>query len=380
MKPPIRIGPVSSPVPIRANIPKPLPSQPIRIEPIAQGVSYGDNTLPTNFGGFNSTTAPIPSGRRVIRGRLIKDGPPQEVAARYQKLQRIQAERGNARLQRELQDSLTFNPQKQGGINTSFGRKGNSGFLNVGALNSGFQASRKGLNSLAAGAGILADGFVPGAGALFAGGQTAGAALAASPLLGAAAIGATAYGGFKAGGAAYRAFNSKSFEGLDEGTTEATQRAAKLAMKEIKAGKSSSQIKSIIDAQITSTQGQIKEAKSGIGNFGLKDETKGLEQAVQELKQLRESIDAAKEQNDAAKRAEQAQEKLIAALEALANGGSSGGKTTIEVEISLKDADKLPEIFSNKVIKPLEEQIKALNNKTYNIEQKVGIGPQPSTV
>jgi TP901 family phage tail tape measure protein len=53
---------------------------------------------------------------------------------------------------------------------------------------------------------------------------------------------------------------------------------------------------------------------------------------------------------------------------------------TLSIEISLKDADKIPEIFAERVIKPLEQQLKNLQGRTYNVERSVGFTPQPAIV
>jgi hypothetical protein len=50
----------------------------------------------------------------------------------------------------------------------------------------------------------------------------------------------------------------------------------------------------------------------------------------------------------------------------------------IKIEISIKDADKLPDIFNAKIVKPLEEQLRLLSGRTTNVEEAVGIGPQPA--
>ncbi len=293
---------------------------------------------------------------------------------------------------------------QKGGINTSFGRRRNSAFISTQALKAG--GALLGTAALSIGGGIagsvlgdklIGDQYGIGSllggtlgsslggaallkgGALFAGGQTAAGALAASPLAGAVAIGATAYGGYKAGNALYRRANSKDFEGISEGTSEAYLNTSKLVSKSINAGKSSEDIKRIIDAQISSTQGQIRDAKSGLGNFGLGKETNDLSRAVEELKQLRESIDAQKEQIDSAKKSEEFQAKMLTALEKIAAGGGGDNKATISVEISLKDADKLPDIFDSKIIKPLEEQLRGLQNRLTNTEQRVGVNPSPAS-
>lgn len=62
------------------------------------------------------------------------------------------------------------------------------------------------------------------------------------------------------------------------------------------------------------------------------------------------------------------------------DSSSSSAIVPIKIEISIKDADKLPEIFSTKIIKPLEQQLKGLQNRTYNIEQSIGFTPQPAGI
>jgi TP901 family phage tail tape measure protein len=56
------------------------------------------------------------------------------------------------------------------------------------------------------------------------------------------------------------------------------------------------------------------------------------------------------------------------------------GFLPVKIEISIKDADKLPEIFNTKIVKPLEQQLKGLQNRTYNIEQSIGFTPQPAGI
>ncbi len=68
------------------------------------------------------------------------------------------------------------------------------------------------------------------------------------------------------------------------------------------------------------------------------------------------------------------------------SGGDSGFQETsnavvpIKIEISIKDADQIPEILNSRLIKPLEQQLKGLQSRAYNIEQRVGIEPQPAEV
>jgi TP901 family phage tail tape measure protein len=289
---------------------------------------------------------------------------------------------------------------KDGGLKLRSGRNRNGnegGFINLSPLmpvanvvgnvtKTGFNLGRKGLNSFGSNFGQLAEGYLPGATALFAGG-TAGASLAAAPILGAAAIGATAYGGFKGGQSLYRAFNSKSFEGIQEGSDLANSALYTSVIKDFKKGKSVDEVRKTVLAQIN-TDKQSLDSLGGNGAFGsahrflsgTQQEGDITKDSIAKNEELLKSLGALKESIDEQNAGKSAQDKLIAALEKIGNGGANSSDTKIMVEISLKDADKLPEIFSEKIIKPLQEQLRNLGGKVGTIENKVGINPSPAPV
>ncbi len=52
----------------------------------------------------------------------------------------------------------------------------------------------------------------------------------------------------------------------------------------------------------------------------------------------------------------------------------------INIEISVKDLDKLPGLFGSQIIEPLEQQIRAMRDRLSKTESTVGINPQPSSL
>lgn len=210
----------------------------------------------------------------------------------------------------------------------------------------------------------------------------AGGAFAASPAAVLLAGAGAAYGGYKAGGAIFRGANKDLFANVGEGIDDSTRGAYDLVKSDIEKGKKSSDIKKRIDAQINTTQQQIKEIGGGgvwTSLLHMGKEAEQLKNSIEKLKQLRDSIDAIKAQKDEEKAQKEYQDKMIEALNNLSGGGGDKN-TNISIEISLRDADKLPQIFNEKIIKPLEQQLKGLQTRTYNIEQSVGIGPQPAGI
>jgi hypothetical protein len=206
----------------------------------------------------------------------------------------------------------------------------------------------------------------------------AGGALAASPAGVGLAAGASAYGGWQVGKGIYRAFNRKTFDDLSEGTSESTKKTFGFVEKSLNQGVSTKKIKEVLDGQIRSTQGIVQGGfRSFISHSGKENDE--IKKSIEAMQALRDSIDQMKAQKDQEKSQKEYQEKLLAALQNMGNNDvSGGGNTSISVEISLKDVDKLPNIFNDKVIKPIEQQLKGLQNRTYNIEQSVGINPQPA--
>jgi TP901 family phage tail tape measure protein len=303
------------------------------------------------------------------------------------RLQRRTQNRGLAQIEaNKIKESMTFNPARQPNPNAykmGFGANMNG----MGGMLGGAIASQLSDSPLAYAGGMLAtQALGPQFAALFGAGG-AGAGLAAAPLAGALAVGATAYGGFKTGqylgNKVGLGVGDKLNEDIYSGNTEAGRNAAVLVQKNLKAGKSTTDIRKLLDAQIQTTMEQIQTGGGG-GFFskliGTDKATDDLSRAADEMKALRDSLDALKAVQDEKAKSEGAQDKLLAALEKIANGGGSGTPVSIKVELSVKDVDKLPDILQTKLIKPLEQQIKNLQSKVGNIENSVGITPSPASV
>lgn len=220
---------------------------------------------------------------------------------------------------------------------------------------------------------------------------TAGAAKAAPyaaralPALGGLAmanpLAATALvvGGAVAGRSIYK--TRKETEGISTGSAETVDKTKALAIKQYQKGKAPEAIMKDVDIQINNIQKQISESQKGFVGWlsGADKQDEALQGQIAALEELKAAIIADAEARRQQASDSQNSQNLTSLLEKIANG-SGGGKSNITVEISLKDADKLPDIFNSKIIKPLEEQLKILQGRASNIEGKVGIGPQPSAV
>jgi hypothetical protein len=176
------------------------------------------------------------------------------------------------------------------------------------------------------------------------------------------------------GPALYR--TRKEYSGIGEGSAEGVNMTYRLADKQLRSGRSAEEINRGIDAQINNLNSQINTSSKGFMGWltGADNQDAALQQQVEALNQLKEAI----LQKAAEKESQKESEKFLENLtKAMTSGGASA---PIHIEISVKDADKLPEILQSKLIKPLEQQIKGLQNRVYNMERQAGIEPQPSSV
>jgi hypothetical protein len=273
-----------------------------------------------------------------------------------------------------------------GGINTKAGSKGGKGgFFNPSMMASGLASIGSSVVGGTVGSelgGYLGGGFGSAVGGI-AGSVAAPMALAkAMPWLGrgaamaspfalpaAAALAGTA---LVTGPSIYKA--RKANAGIGEGSQTALDKQANLIDKQLAAGKSVEQILKGLDAQISTTKQQVGgNTVNGIVDFisGAAKQNEALTQQIAVLEAIKQQLlekSANKDQND----------QMQSFLKAISESGGKGG--SVSIEISVKDADKLPDIFNSKIIKPLEEQIKQLQGKLYNIEQHVGVDPRPSSV
>jgi TP901 family phage tail tape measure protein len=335
---------------------------------------------------FNPAKQPNPSAvnmnRYSVSGARINALNPEEAYARYDRLKAIQAQRA----QRNLPTGMGLPkgmglPRGMGIMPMGMPRFGGGGGMLGGMLLGNLAERATGDTSgLAYMAGSSATSALGGLPAAFSASSLGGAggALAASPAGVGVAAGASAYGGWQAGKGIYRSFNSKTFKDLSEGTTDSTKRTFDYVDKSLSKGNSSAkEIKEVLDAQIRSTQGQVQgKFRSFISHSSKENEE--IKKSIEAMQALRDSIDQMVAQKGQEKAQKDYQEKLLMALQNMGTGEGTGANTSISVEISLKDVDKLPNIFNEKVIRPLEQQLKGLQNRTYNIEQSVGINPQPA--
>lgn len=208
-----------------------------------------------------------------------------------------------------------------------------------------------------------------------------------------ALVAGAAYGGFKTGQYLNKFTTAgKLDEALGEKETDFTASLRNTISKAISKGKSNAEIQKIIDTAINTTQGQLQDSRSGFLTkvFGTTATGSGksesaLLQTIEELKQLKGVAAQAKENQASEQRQEQLQEQLIKVLDKLAGGGGQGTEgasvtSSIKVEISLKDADKIPETLALKLIEPLKKQFADLQTQVGNIAQHVNINPAPAKI
>lgn len=222
---------------------------------------------------------------------------------------------------------------------------------------------------------------LPTAGAgLFTGG--AGAALGASPLVAGAAVGATAYGGYKLGQGLYRGFNHDSFDGVAEGLDADSSRVLQGIQQRVKKGSSEREIRSYLNNELTSARDTVSTL-SGPGTGKEQDAAKRAYEAIAKLKDvLPELIDSEKSKNENSAMVKKQAELLDAQIAFFKGGGQAAGGqgTSIRVEISLKDADKLPDVFAEKVIDPLKKQLMGLQGQVNNIVRDNGGTVNPASI
>jgi TP901 family phage tail tape measure protein len=321
-----------------------------------------------------------------IQNELIEEAQSQSPKYAYEEKRRGKRDQSKSRQNKfraktRKSSNFGFAANPLGGlpINPSFLFSGLAGGIAENAI-----GDESGLSNLATQAAVY--NLAPKIPSLLSGG--ASAALGGSAALSGGLIAGTAFAGLKTGNAVYESLNKKSFSGIDEGFSEANSKTYKLAVDQFKKGKSIDEVRKGILTQVNTDKETLNSRAFGSGRLGDAAEyfTGGkagkAKDSIESNERLLASLDSLKASIDEQQKSEKSQDKLIAALEKLASGGNGEEKTTtpIKIEISLKDADKLPDIISQKVIRPLEQQLKALNNKVYNIEKKVGVEPAPAGV
>jgi hypothetical protein len=208
-----------------------------------------------------------------------------------------------------------------------------------------------------------------------------------------ALIAATAYGGFKTGQYLNHFTRAGKLDSaLGDQERDFVDKVQAQISKAISKGKSNEEIQRIIDTAIHTTEGQLSDSRSGFITkiFGTTATGSGksessLTETIAALKDLKNVAAQAKEQQAAGQRQEQLQENLIKVLDKLANGGGQNTEgaqvnSSIKVEISLKDADKIPEVLALKLIEPLKKQFADLQTQVGAIAEHVNISPSPAKI
>jgi hypothetical protein len=245
------------------------------------------------------------------------------------------------------------------------------------------------------GAGMLAAGYLPeiaqaGKSALANPGMLGMGARAAMRFAGPVGIAYGAAQGIKYGGRKLMGID-KLDNDLSQGENSYITGTTNYVNHALSKGKSVKEVEDYLRVQIRSTEGQLKQSKVKntservLGAIGLGADGKSsdvLQGSLDQLHEMLQSVENRKDSLEAGKKEDEYNSKVLAALEKIANingngGGSAEVKSSINVEISLKDSN-IPESITSKFITPLIKQLGELETRVNILSNRVA--PQPAQV
>jgi TP901 family phage tail tape measure protein len=213
----------------------------------------------------------------------------------------------------------------------------------------------------------------------------AGMAAAGSLALPAAAVAAAGYGIYK-GGRAY--YGLDKLEGnIVQGESDLTNKYSTYVNDKLKKGGSVKSIQSYLEGQLRTNESSISSSQGYLEG----GERKPLEEANTWIKNLIDNLSGVKDQADQQnkdKALESKQEEILTKQAQLldlqiqsvkGNGQTQGlSSSTMKIEISIKDAEKIPELLMKEIISPLKQQLDILQTQTNALVNKES--PQPAKV
>jgi hypothetical protein len=245
------------------------------------------------------------------------------------------------------------------------------------------------------GAGMLAAGYLPeiaqaGKSALANPGMLGMGARAAMRFAGPVGIAYGAAQGIKYGGRKLMGID-KLDNDLSQGENSYITGTTNYVNHALSKGKSVKEVEDYLRVQIRSTEGQLKQSKVKntservLGAIGLGADGKSsdvLQGSLDQLHEMLQSVENRKDSLEAGKKEDEYNSKVLAALEKIANingngGGSAEVKSSINVEISLKDSN-IPESITSKFINPLIKQLGELETRVNILSNRVA--PQPAQI
>ena len=176
---------------------------------------------------------------------------------------------------------------------------------------------------------------------------------------------------------------------VESGESDLTAKYAGYIKNQLKHGKSTKSIQTYLEGQMQTNTSNIESGSRGFFGSGSQEP---LKQANEWIKDIINNLGDLKEQNDqqgkgAALEAKQEDiiNKQAQLLDLQIQAVKGTGKTEtgaasnhMKIEISIKDADKIPELLMEKLINPLKKQLGDLQSQTNTLVNKES--PQPAKV